>query len=455
VDREALRQARDHLEEQVQERTAELSQSIAQLAEAQQLNHMGHWEWDLEHDRMTWSDEIYRILGYSPQCFPAQYDRLLQAIHPDDREVLTVAIDKVLLDRASFNLDYRIVQPSGVGRIVHQETRVSFDNQGKLLSILGTIQDITERKEMEVQLQLAANVFENAGEGILITDADNNIVDVNDAFTAITGFRREDVLGQNPRLFKSGKHDPSFYREMWNALKETGQWQGELWGKRKSGAIFPKWQTINMVRDRNGRASSYIAIFRDISDAKKNEEQLWKLAHFDNLTGVANRSLMYTNLRLALAQAKQENLQVAMMLFDLDGFKQINDTMGHDAGDQLLKHVARQLTETVRDVDTVARLGGDEFTVILTGIHKPEDVSHVAKKIQAALAQPLSIKPGQEIIARASIGIALYPADAVDIETLMKNADRAMYRAKELGKNNFQFFTEGMSEETKPESPTA
>lgn len=450
-----LVKARDNLEAQVAEQTAELRENVGRLAEAQQVSHMGHWEWNLEYDHMTWSDEVYRILGYSPRFFSAQYDKLLQAIHPDDRERLTVAIDTVLLDRVPFDLDCRIVQPSGTERIVHQQAKVDFDANGKLLKILGTIQDVTESRDMESKVRLAASVFENAGEGILITDKNNNIVDINHAFTQITGFKREEVLGKNPGAFKSGKHDPAFYRDMWNTLLEKGQWQGEIWGRRKAGSIFPKWQTINIIRDENNSITNYIAIFRDISDAKKNEERLWQLAHFDNLTGVANRSLMYANLRLAVSQAKRENLQVAMMLFDLDGFKQINDTMGHDAGDRLLKHVARQIMQAVREVDTVARLGGDEFTVILTGIRKPEDVAQVAKKIQAALAQPLKFQSGEEVIARASIGIALYPADAGDIEALMKNADRAMYHAKELGKNNFQFFTEGMSTETKPESPAA
>jgi diguanylate cyclase (GGDEF)-like protein len=228
-----------------------------------------------------------------------------------------------------------------------------------------------------------------------------------------------------------------------------------LWGLRKSGAAYPKWQTINVIRDESGEIANFLAVFRDISEAKEQEQKLWELAHFDNLTGVANRSLMYTNLRLAVSQAKRENLQVAVMMFDLDGFKLVNDTLGHDAGDQLLKHVARQIKAIVREVDTVARLGGDEFTVILTGVGKREDVAYVAQKILVALGQPLKLESGQEVVARASIGIALYPDNGADIETLMKNADRAMYRAKGLGKNNFQFFVEGMTAESKPGSLVA
>lgn len=451
--RESIKRVHDGLEIEVAERTSALKESIAQLAEAQRVSHMGHWEWDLEHDAMHWSDEIYRIFGHSAQAFPASYDRLQLTIHPDDREELTSAIDKVLLDKVPFDLNYRIVRPNGMERVVHQQAHVDFDAGGKLLKILGTIQDVTESKAVESKLKLAASVFENAGEGILITDKDNNIIDINQAFTEITGFKREDVIGQNPGVFKSGKHDPAFYQDMWNTLQEVGQWHGEIWGRYKSGLIFPKWQTINVIRDESGKVMNYIAIFRDISDAKRAEEQLWQLAHFDNLTGVANRSLMYANLRLAIVQAKRESTQVAVMLFDLDGFKQINDAMGHGAGDQLLKYVARQIKDTVSEVDTVARLGGDEFIVILAGIRKAEDVAQVAKKIQAALAQPLTLQSGQELIAKASIGIALYPVDATDIETLMRNADRAMYHAKELGKNNFQFFAEGMSAGTKPCSP--
>lgn len=446
--------AKDNLENQVQERTADLKQTAALLEEAQHVAGIGHFDWRIKEDNLFWSQEACRMLRLPPEQH-AGWGTLMSLVHTDDRTAVESALYKALYEKKHYDVEHRIVLPNGLVRTVYQQGEVTRDSEDRPVRMLGTLQDVTDRKVVEQKLRLAASVYENAGEGIMITDAENNIVDVNEAFTAITGFERQEVLGQNPRLFKSGKHDASFYREMWGMLMEKGYWHGEIWAKTKSGEIFPKWQTVSVIRDENGTITNYIAIFRDISDTKKNEEKLWKLAHFDNLTGVANRSLMYANLRLAASQAKRENLQVAMMLFDLDGFKQINDTLGHDVGDRLLKHVARQLTLTVREVDTVARLGGDEFTVILANIRRHEDVAYIGKKIQAALAQPLKLESGQEIIARASIGIALYPADAEDLEALMKNADRAMYHAKELGKNNFQFFAEGMSSEIKPGSPTA
>lgn len=452
-DRDALQRANDTLEAQVVERTRDLTQTAERLAEAQRIAHTGHFDWNLSDGVLYWSEEVYRIFGLTQEK-GASREIFMGIVFPDDRQYVETMVNRALFEQSPYAIDHRIVLPNGAIRVVHQQGEVSYDSAGKPQRMLGTIQDVTERKETEAKLQLAANVFESASEGILITDADNNIVDVNGAFMLITGFKREEVLGQNPRMFKSGKHDPSFYREMWKSIQETDHWQGEIWGKRKFGAIYPKWQTINVIRDTNGRITHYIAVFRDISDAKKHEEQLWKLAHFDNLCGVANRSLMYANLRMTTAHARREKSQVALMLFDLDRFKQVNDTFGHDAGDQLLVHVAKKLMESVRECDTVARLGGDEFTVILGNIREKEDVVRVTQKMQRVLATPLKLKSGQELIIGASIGIALYPSDAPNIETLMKNADRAMYHAKELGRNNYQFFEEGMTKETQAGSPT-
>ena len=451
-DREELQRVNDNLESQVEERTRDLTQATEKLIEAQRIAHTGHFDWHLEGGTLYWSEEVYRIFGMNKETV-ASKDAFMNIVFPDDRRYVEAELNRALFEHVPFSINHRIILPDGTVRIIHQQGEVSYDNAGKPSRMLGTIQDITEQKETEAKLQLAANVFENASEGIIITDAGNNIVDVNGAFMLITGYSREEVLGQNPRMFKSGKHDPSFYREMWKSLQDSNHWQGEIWGKRKFGTIYPKWQTINVLRDQTGTITHYIAIFRDISDAKKHEDRLWKLAHFDSLCGVANRSLMYANLRTATIHAQREKTQVALMLFDLDHFKQVNDTYGHDAGDQLLVHVAQKLKESVRECDTVARLGGDEFTVILEGVHEKEDVERVTRKIQRALAAPMKLGNGQELMIGASIGIALYPSDASDIETLMKNADRAMYSAKELGRNNYQFFEKGMTIETQAGSP--
>jgi diguanylate cyclase (GGDEF)-like protein/PAS domain S-box-containing protein len=403
---------------------------------------------------MNWSDEVFRIFGFAPQSFKPDYEALLKTVAPEDQERIQTTIDNVMSNNEPLDFENHIVQPGGNVRIVHQQAKLDFNQDGKLLKILGTIQDVTESKAAEQGLQLAARVFENASEGIIITDADNNIVDVNRAFTVITGYSKNDVIGKNPRIFKSGKHETEFYQDMWKTLLENGVWQGELWGRRKSGEIYPKWESISTIRLANGKINNYLAIFRDITEAKKYEERLWKLAHYDNLCGVANRSLMYANLHQAISHAKRDKHLVAFMLFDLDHFKSINDTQGHDAGDQLLVHVSNQLKNSIRDTDTVARLGGDEFTVILGNMHNKEDVLHVVDKIRKALGSSLTLQNGDSVVVSASIGIALYPDDAADVETLMKCADRAMYHAKELGRNNAQLFREGMSHETRPESPS-
>lgn len=453
-DRDALQQAHDGLEQQVAVRTEELRLSVKQLAEAQRISHIGHWDWHPGDEEMKWSDEMFQIFGYDPQSFKPSYEALLNAIASEDQQRMQTAVNQLTASNDRFDFEYHIVQPSGNERIVHQQASVEFDKAGKLQRVLGTIQDVTDSKAAEQGLQLAARVFENAGEGIIVTDANNNIIDVNKAFTDITGFEREDVVGKNPRILNSGKQETSFYSEMWDALLQGGSWRGELWNIRKSGEIYPVSQSISSIRLENGKIINYLAIFRDISDAKKHEESLWKLGHYDNLCGIANRSLMYANLRQNIVHANRDRHLVAFMMIDLDYFKTLNDTLGHNAGDQMLIHVANQLKASVRECDTVARLGGDEFTVILGNMTSRDDVARVVDKIQKSMGSSLTLKSGERVGVSASIGVAIFPEDADDIESLMKCADRAMYHAKELGRNNAQIFKAGMGKETRPESPT-
>lgn len=289
-------------------------------------------------------------------------------------------------------------------------------------------------------LRLAAKVFENTLDAIMVTNAERVIESVNPAFTQITGYKAHEAIGKTPAILSSGRHDAAFYREMQEALAAHGHWQGEIWNRRRNGEIYPEWLTINTVRNTRGEAVNYVGVFSDITKRKAAEKQMQFLAYHDGLTGLPNRELFFDRLEHAIAHAHRNRRMVAVLFLDLNRFKQVNDTLGHHVGDQLLQRVAQRLTASVREGDTVARLGGDEFTVVLESIGQASDVSCVARKIMDALSQPMQLD-GHEIGVTTSIGISLYPTDGVQPEALIKCADTAMYLAKQDGRNNFRFFS--------------
>ncbi|MDA0191128.1 MAG: EAL domain-containing protein, partial [Proteobacteria bacterium] len=309
--------------------------------------------------------------------------------------------------------------------------------------------DITARCQAEERLQLAEKVFDNSPDAIMITDRDNRIVSVNEAFTLITGYAPDEVLGGNPRLLASGRHDDAFYAAMWRALREHGHWAGEIWDRRKSGEIYPKWMTINAVADRqSGELTHYVTMFSDITERKSSEERIHYLAHHDVLTGLPNRFTLGARLDQALVDARRHQWEVAVLFVDLDRFKIINDTLGHHIGDRLLIEVARRFSAVVRESDIVARLGGDEFVIVLPDLAGHADAATVAGKIIASLAVPVRIDD-HELHTSPSIGISLFPTDGSDSDTILRNADTAMYHAKSLGRNNFQFYAEEMNRSTR------
>ena len=326
------------------------------------------------------------------------------------------------------------------GRRCWLETHaVPLEVDGEIVQLAVT-RDITLYKQAEAELRVAAAAFESQ-EAMVITDANSIILRVNRAFTAITGYAPEEVVGENPRILKSSRHSPDFYRAMWESIIRTGGWQGEVWDKRKNGEEYPKWLTISAVRDFKGKVTHYIGAHFDITERKKAEEKIAALAFFDSLTGLPNRYSLHERLAQSLGLAGRNEKQLALMLIDLDNFKTINDTLGHQVGDQLLMQVAQRLTGSVRQSDLVARLGGDEFVVVLPDIDSPADAAHVADKILSAVSEPYLIE-GQELRSSPSIGICLYPDDASEAQDLIKKADAAMYHAKARGKRNYQFFKE-------------
>jgi len=307
-------------------------------------------------------------------------------------------------------------------------------------ALLDAVTACARTARLEAEHRLTATVFRASSEAIMITDAENRIVDVNPAFTRITGYPRSEVLGRNPRLLQSGIQSDSFYRELWAAINQNGHWRGEIWNRRRNGELYPEWLTLDRVLSPEGAVLNYVAMWSDISERKEAEARIHYLAHYDALTDLPNRVLFNDRFNQALLHARRYNQAVALMFVDLDRFKVVNDTLGHRVGDELLKQVAERLRQCVREEDTVSRQGGDEFVVLLTGLDTSSSAALVAEKILAALAQPVLFE-GHELAVTGSLGIACYPGDGADPETLMKNADLAMYRAKNVGRNNYQFFS--------------
>jgi diguanylate cyclase (GGDEF)-like protein/PAS domain S-box-containing protein len=332
------------------------------------------------------------------------------------------------------------------GEIYPVEVSVNYMRFGDEEYNCGFARDITKRKQIEEALQLSSMVLQNSSEGMLVTDENNQIISINPAFSKITGYSFEEVKGKNPRMFRSDRHDQAFYHAMWNAIITTGQWQGEIWDKRKNGEIHAKWLTVNTIRDKDGSIHRYMALFSDITEKKKSEELIWLQANFDTLTGLPNREMFRDRLGQEVKKSIRAELPLALLLIDLDQFKEVNDTLGHAMGDMLLIEAAHRISACVRESDTVARLGGDEFTIVISKISDNTHVEVVAQKIISKLAEPFHL--GNEVVyISASIGITLYPNDSIDIDALMKNADQAMYVAKNKGRNRFSYFTSLLQED--------
>lgn len=299
-------------------------------------------------------------------------------------------------------------------------------------------------KEHRERLRQAAAVFDCTREGVLVTDAQGLIVHVNRAFMEITGYRRDDVMGQQPSLFKSGRHSSLFYQQMFQALERTGEWSGEIWNRRKSGEIYPQWQTIRVIHDDHGHISHYVAVFSDISAIKNSEHELAHLAHHDPLTDLPNRLLFTDRTEQALASAQIHKRGCALLLLDLDHFKIINDSLGHNVGDQLLKLVAERLQSLFGPGVTLARLGGDEFAVLAESCPQVVQAAALAQRMLDVMKQPF-IFDGHQLFVSASIGISLFPNDALSAEQLLRNADSALFKAKGVGRESYALYTEELT----------
>ena len=379
-----------------------------------------------------------RMLGYGPE--EMQGMPVSQFTHPEDfaREAdFLAAIARG--ERDTYQMEKRYISRDGREFWVELSVGCQRDLLGRPVHLIGVVNDITERKQDQAALRLMGEVFRQAGAAILVTDHANRIVMVNQAFTALTGYGPEEVVGKNPRLLSAGKTSREAYQKMWTALHQRGHWQGEVWDRRKDGVVYPKLLSISVLRDAQGRVTHHIASFTDISEHKEAEDRIRYLALHDTLTGLPNRLSLQERLNQALQTAQRRREMLGVIFIDLDRFKLINDTLGHHAGDAMLIQLGRRLQQNVRSNDVVARLGGDEFVVVVTGADSVDTVLAVADKLLEVLRQPYEIE-GQQLHTTPSLGLSFYPQDGKDVESLMRNADAAMYHAKSQGRNGLQCY---------------
>lgn len=385
------------------------------------------------------------VLGYETEALLGR--SIFTNVHPEDRE-MAIAICQASQARGEVGqAQFRYRCADGNYLWLEAVGNPLFDASGKVCGAVVSSRDVTERKRVESDLRLAARVFENSREAIVIADADSRILSINQAFSDITGYAADEVIGQTPRLLASGRHDRDFFQSMWHAVVTEGHWQGEIWNRRKNGEIYPEWLGITAVYDSQGQLTHYVGIFSDLSERKATADQIEFLAHHDPLTALPNRVLLHDRLERALAQAERQHTTVALMVLDLDRFKLINDSLGHELGDQLLQLVAVRLHQRVRDTDTVSRQGSDEFLILLpdTGIEGADRV--VCNLLRCLENEPFRIAE-HALSITASIGISLYPAHGRDGDSLLKHAGTALEYAKNGGGNTHRLFTASMNVNT-------
>lgn len=358
---------------------------------------------------------------------------------PDGRESFEKAKEMIAIAIQKTSHRFEWVHCSPCREDFPVEVLLTPVQMGKDQLIMTTWRDITDRKQAEEKLKLAASVFSHAGESIIITDATGMILDVNNTFSHITGYSREEVIGKKSRIIQFGRKSLEFYTDMWNTLLKEGHWSGEVWNRRKNGEVYTEIKTINVVRDEHGITTHYVALGNDITSIKEHQGKLEHIAHYDMLTNLPNRVLLSDRLSEAMLQCSRNQKSLAVVFLDLDGFKGVNDTFGHSIGDELLIALSVRMKEALREGDSLARIGGDEFVVVLTDLTTVQNCEPVLERLLLSASEPVTVE-GVVLNVSASIGVTLYPQDNVNADQLMRHADQAMYKAKQLGKNRYHLF---------------
>ena len=437
---------RSHQQHQQQGHQA-LQRSEKRLHQALEAAEGGIWDWDLQQHKVYFSPGYTALLGLHPEALGDNRQHWEQRLHPDDRVTFARNIQRRMstLSTAPYEVSYRLQHQDGSYRWIQARGRLLLDKQGRAEHLIGTASDITQQRKDEDSLRQAAVVFDATQEGVLVTDAQQHVVHCNPAFTRITGYSEAEILGQSPSILKSGRHDKSFYSSLWHALQNHGAWSGEVWNRRKSGEIYPQWQCIRVIHDEQGEVSHYVAVFSDISALKRSQNELDYLAHHDPLSDLPNRLLFTERVEHALERARHDGQSGAVLLIDLDHFKHINESLGHNIGDLLLKDVGKRLSQQLGQRMTLARLGGDEFGLLDEGCSSAEQAAVMAQRLQVCMSAAFKVNQ-QELFITASIGISLYPDDADDAGQIVRNADSALFKAKNSGRENYAFYSQELTE---------
>ncbi|POA22733.1 diguanylate cyclase [Pseudomonas sp. FW300-N1A1] len=452
---EELREAQVGLESRVAQRSLDLdaanqalSKSEARLALALKASELGLWDWNLQTDEVHHT-QLKELFGLEPEFITAMLRHLKPRLHPKDLPALRRALVEHLKGRTEdYQIEYRVRHGDGHWVWIEDRGRaVERSASGRVLRMVGTRRDISASKDLEEQRQLAATVFEAASEGIVIFDPDYALIAVNQAFTRVTGYQLEDLLGRNVVELPCSRDARRHYPVIHQALETQGTWQGELVEARKNGELYPQWLQLNVVRDSRGNVSHIVGFFADLSARREAEERMRYLTHYDDLTGLANRSLFRERLHDAHQRVQQGGRSLALLHINIDRFKLLNDSLGHDVADQLLQKMARRLVNALPEADTIARLSGDEFAVLFDAYGNLSSLARVATRLSTKLRVPLTIE-GHELVVSASMGISMLPDNARQISTLISQSNMAMQHAKHLGGNNFQFYTDSLQAST-------
>lgn len=425
----------------------ELAQSEEQLRLALDGSGSGMWDWDMVRKCHTFSQGMASILRYQGDDFGRDF-HFRARLHPEDSAMVQDEVRMALMTGKPFAVTARLQGFDGAYRWYEARGTRHVDGSGQPVRFSGIIADKTQQRQEEERLRLAATVVDNTAEGIVVTDAHSNILSTNAAFSRLLGYECEELLGKRPSAFKSGRHDKAFYDAMWASLHRTGHWRGEIWNKRKNGEIFPERMSLNAVKDEHGKTTHYVCMFTDISQEKQREEQLQFLAHRDALTGLANRTWFSQELARSVEDAHASGEKLAVILLNLDRFKDVNDSYGHAVGDEVLRHIARQVQSALRPGDLIARMTGDEIVVLARQLVACEDASDIAERLIHAAAQPWKSPDGFAVVVSVSAGICCYPQHAQTAALLVQGAHAAVYGAKQGkgGSNLWCFFNEDMTQ---------
>ena len=451
-----LREIQVDLENRVAQRSLELdaanqalSKSEARLALALKASELGLWDWNLQTDEVHHT-QIQELFGLEPDQVTAILRHLKPRLHPEDLPALKRALVEHLKGRTEdYQIEYRVRHGDGHWVWIEDRGRaVERAENGRVIRMVGTRRDISVSKGLEEQRQLAATVFEAASEGIVIFDPNYALIAINQAFSRVTGYDIEDMIGRNVVELPCSRDARRHYAAIHQALEQQGSWQGELVETRKNGEMYPQWLQLNAVRDTRGNVSHIVGFFADLSARRESEERMRYLTHYDELTGLANRSMFRERLSEAHQRVRQGGYRsLALLHINLDRFKQLNDSLGHEIADQLLQKMARRLVNALPEADTIARLSGDEFAVLFNSYGNLSSLARVATRLASKLRLPVNIE-GHELVVSASMGISLLPDSAREISALVSQSNMAMQHAKHLGGNNFQFYTDSLQAST-------